>query len=969
MNAGLQRATISFLVATFVHAAVAAEPTAEATAVAVSGLEFGGSVGKLLWVTQQNVRDNATRADADAYTQLARRVKDQIDAGRASSGVVKANFDVAAATLGYAAAVDPEPMTKVAAGLSAWGAKKLGDSVASMVVEQSETDAMKVIAQGLKNSGLSAADLRNMKPEELRSRVADFQIGGAKMRDILKDEPKALEMLQAHAADLATNISVEALARAEGTAEDVQAIRKKLVDNAERIDKFHKDVQQRLENVSDRITGLADATQEAAQKLDDLRKEVGTNTAAIQTLAQISYAGWSTTQKLQAVKSGLFPELTASQTDKLIASLEATRKQEALIAGAQSAASDFGNLAAIAGSIGMPRETVTALQGAQTLSVSIARFAGGDVLGGIAGLTSLGGLGAPDAAAERHRAMMAYLAQQFEVINKKLNTIIDLQVRTLNAIDELSKQQQSFRREVLGQLDRIEDTVLGNQTLMQAVLLGKWAECDALINGPFNRRFTIDSRNALVSLVKHPDVPRYTTQCYHQMATFLDAYVKQPNWQGQVIAADSFPQETIAADPQLQAQWTALQHIESRAYSTAKAFVTSALPNVPKTTARALARFLQPVANDGGARQLEETLAKPEVRKALDEFRCGQRELVSPGIADILCTAREGLPPLETRWQEMLSPGLIGPYATHLVDIGITLARISDFSRRSGNDFVFVNADAIERFSQNGPTSEMLQGLREQKGMQLLARLRWLTDIVVLQQSIAYGEATAMLAERVLYDPATKALRTEAKTEQEQLALAAMRANPLLARNVVLLALRHATVDSLGGAAEAEKVRYRQTYYQLALEDFRGTQACNGSALSRAKLAELFPKWEFEYRVSTAQKQGDASLKPCPDVATVDLHSAAPAPPLGAGVAVRVADFYVLAPSPLVLSTGVFEQSEGLRRALSYRDRLSQEIVDRNVGTLLKEVSSRDPNAFGNRAFMLLNEGWEWQHREKGAAK
>jgi|GEM_PF-2053890 len=969
MHPGFRTVTTLLLLATFVRTAVAAEPKPPATDFAISGLEFGGSVGKLLWVTQQNVRDNATRADADAYTQLAARVKDQIEAARASSGVVTATFNSAATALGYIALADPEPMTKVAAGLSAWGAKKLGDSVASMVVEQSESDAMKVLAQGLKNSGLSSNDLRKMTPDELRSRVADFQVGGAKMRDILKDEPKALEMLQAQAADLATNMSVEALARSEGTAQDVAAIKKTLVDDRARVDKFQADVEQRLKNVNDRISGLAEATQDAAQKIDDLRKEVGTNTVAIQTLAQISYASWSTTQKLQAVRSGLFPELTPSQTEKLIASLEATHKQETLVADAQTAASDFGNLATIATSIGVPKETVTALKGAQTLSVSIAHFAGGDVLGGIAGLTSLGGLGAPDAAAERHRVMMEYLAQQFEAINRKLDKIIDLQIQTLKAIDELSRQQQSFRREVLGQLDRIEATVLDNHALLQAVLLGKWAECDALINGPFNRRFTIDSHDALVSLVRHPDLPRYTTQCYNQMATFLDAYVKQPNWQGQVIAADSFPQEKIAYDQQLQGEWSGLQRIESRSYASARAFVTSAIPDAPKAPALALARFLQPAADANSSRQIDETLSTPEVRKRLGEFRCDQPGLVSPGIKDILCAAQQGSPPLDTRWQEMLAPGLIGPYATHLVDIGITLGRIADFSRRARNDFVFVDADVIARFTEKGPTPEMLQGLRERKGMQLLERLRWLTDLVVLQQSIVSGDATAMLAERVLYDPGTRALRTDAKTEPEQLALAAMRANPLLARNVVLLALRHATSDSLGGVAEAEKRRYQQTYYQLALEDFRGAQACNGSTLAPRKLAELFPKWDFEYRVTAAQKQSDSSLKPCPDIAITDLHSAAPAPPLGAGVAVRVAEFYVLAPSPLALATGVLEQSEGLRRALAYRDFLNQEIIDRNVGVVVKEVSSHEPDALGRRAFMLLNEGWDWQHREKGAGR
>ena len=52
---------------------------------AVSALEFGGSVGKLLWVS---VSDPQMRpAEADRYTQLARCLRTQIDTGRASSEV------------------------------------------------------------------------------------------------------------------------------------------------------------------------------------------------------------------------------------------------------------------------------------------------------------------------------------------------------------------------------------------------------------------------------------------------------------------------------------------------------------------------------------------------------------------------------------------------------------------------------------------------------------------------------------------------------------------------------------------------------------------------------------------------------------------------------------------------------------------------------------------------------------------
>jgi hypothetical protein len=165
-----------------------------------------------------------------------------------------------------------------------------------------------------------------------------------------------------------------------------------------------------------------------------LQDAVTTNTGAVRALAQISYSGWTTSQKLQAVQSGLFPELEEKQKVALIDSLKADQAQENLISGLQTASQDLGNLASIAHNIGLPPDVVKGLQGAQIAMTGVAQFATGNYLGAVASLTSLVGLGAPDAAAERQAAMMEYLQQQFAVVNKKLDKIIDLQVKTLNVM-------------------------------------------------------------------------------------------------------------------------------------------------------------------------------------------------------------------------------------------------------------------------------------------------------------------------------------------------------------------------------------------------------------------------------------------------------------------------------------------------------------------------------------------------------
>ena len=950
--------------------------TPDRTEIATSALDFGASIGKLLWVSVED-HSAVTKSDADRYTKLAFQIKEQIDLGRASSSLVTANFNVIGTTLAYGAAVDPEPVSKAVSGLAAWGAKKTGDALGEAVIAQSQKQAQAILAQGLKNSGLSAAALKGMTADQLRDKVADLQIGGQKLSDILKDDPDSLRMLQANATDIAMNIGVENLALSQGTAADVKTIQKDLADTRQQITDFQHDVTTHLDNVDKRLSGLEDATVAANQKLDVLKNEVQGNSKAIQTLAQISYSGWTTAQKLQAVESGLFPDLTPEQQTALTESLKADQAREEAVAGIQQAAHDLGNLAAIASNLGLPADLVTGLKGAQTVATGIAQFATGDVLGGLASLTSLVGLGAPDVEAERYAAMMKYLEQQFAQVNAKLDKIIDLQVQTLKALAALADEQQKFQQDVFAQLDRIENTVLRNEKLLQALLQNQWEKCYALINGTsLNGQFTIPTRDVLVGVIGNTNIGDYTSNCYSKMVGFLDANVKPAKWSGQIIDAGNFPTDAIASDPALQKSWVAFESQRINAYTSARDFVLQALPDAGASPAVFLARFSQPVVDTSFANQLDSALARKETHDRFVSFKCNETDVLSPALRELLCFGivdGAASAPLANRWQDLLSASLVGPYSTGLIDTGIALSTISDFARRSDQgSFVFVKPQTVVNFARDGATPQLIAALSQHKGSDLLSKLRWLTEAYVLQQSMTYGDYTAELVERSLYDPTTKSLNTDPKvitSSLKQQALAAMRSNPVLARNVVMLAMRHAIADSSGGTDKAEALQYSQTYYSLALRDFEGSQACDGSALPRQKLGELLPNWRFEYFVTSDQKQKDASFANCPTQYEPDPNTlASQLPARGSGVGVTIADFYVLVPSPLVLSSGIFEQSDSVRLALAYRDRLNQAIIDRNVSAIVKDVSGNadDPHAAAaSTALELLNEGWGWQNRRK----
>jgi hypothetical protein len=575
--------------------------------------------------------------------------------------------------------------------------------------------------------------------------------------------------------------------------------------------------------------------------------------------------------------------------------------------------------------------------------------------------------------------MMEYLQQQFAAINKKLDHIIDLQIQTLKAVAALADEQRKFSQEVLSQLDRIEDTILSSKQILQAVLLSQWTECNALVNGPgLNGQFTI-TRSILESVIANTNIGKYTKSCYSTMVGFLDAYVKPAKWSGQIIAARNFPTDAIVGDPALQKQWAIFQEERTKAYSTASAFVQLALqdPEKVESPPSFLARVSQPVVAAYYSEKLKSVLKRKDISDQFHSFTCDQTHILGPALKELACFGLvNGDPsaPLKGRWAELLSADLIGPQAIRLIDTGIVLSTVVDFSTRTNNgSFVFVDAQTIEDFSKQGMTDDLRVGLQQLKGETLLTKLTWLAEANVLQQSIAYGDYTAELAEAVLYDRDTHSLNLDLKnlTVLQQKALDALDANPLLARNVVLLAMRHAAADRLGGGAKADAASYNQTYYALALQDFSTPKACEAAASSEQKLTELFPNWRFEYRVTAEQQQRDKSLSGCaieyqPDPKKMDWQP----PAKGSGAAVSVGQFYVLLPSALTLSSGAFELSDSLRLALAYRDRLSQAIIDRKLGSTTKSLrdgsgQALNNEALGNLAFALMNEGWGWRNRRK----
>jgi hypothetical protein len=900
-------------------------------------------------------------------------MKRELEQGRAVSGLVSAKFYAKSGALAAYSLSSPEATSRVAAGLAAWGAKKQGDALAQAVLDETRERVRSILAKGLRESGLSDLQLGQMSAAQLAAVLPEMRYGNQVLRELLSDEPEIMPMLQAQATDLAAEIGVLALSKTEVNARSIDSVKAELSRTRRSLEQYKAATAARFDRLESELKVVSDATDKAQKLHETLMREVQGNGKAIQALAQISYQGWTTAQKLQAVESGAFPDLLAGKTRQaVVESLRADLRREKAASRAQELSQDLGSLAAIATNVGLPPKLVTALQGAQVAAAGVAQIAGGSYLAGIASLTSLGGLGASDAGSRRHAAVMKYLAGQFSVLNQKLDRIVTLQISTLNALADLAEQQNRFRAEVLGQLDSIEQTVLRSEQILQAVMLSQWTDCNAFVNGTaLNGQYEIPNRQVLIEILGHSSTPAYASSCYRRIAGFLDAWVKPATWSGQLIAASNFPSAAIVATPSLQSDWARFASQRVSAHVSARDFMLAAHPRGSAGFAATLARLSQPAVDARSSALLGAEFATSSVAKRFAEFRCNERDVLARPLRDLACFGRvEGslAAPLDGRWEDLMSAALIGPQALRIIDTGIALARVSDFAVQSVDGvFQFVPVEAIRSFESRGFTEQMRNGLLQRKGLQLLEKLEWLAEANVLQHSLAFGDYTAHLVTETLYDPTTRSLNTEAKamTPLKASALEAMRVNPTLARNVVMLAMRRSLEESARAQGARDSVSFRQTYYQLALEDFAGHQACAQEPIAAGKLAELFPNWSFGYWVTEEQRHSDARLQSCPEQHLPLPLPAKQVPARGAGVGVVVGEFYVLVPSPLALSEGLFEQPHSLRLALLYRDRLLQERTDRNVMHLVRDIFGDDEVALA--ASEILDEGWGWPTSSKAS--
>lgn len=907
---------------------------------AISLLEFGVIPARLVWdaATQKRVAVPDT-SDGASYVRAAQVIQQELERGRTGSSLIKANAEIISASLKYAAIVDPEPLSKVTLGVAAYGAHQAGSYFGDKAIEASRKQAHGVLRAAMNESKI---DITKVTPERIAKEFKDWKVGGQALSKVFERDPEALRMIEAHAQDLRDQVSFETFKSARATEQSVADIKETARRTSETLQSFREETAKRLDEANEHLQRIERLAQDSKARLVELGKDVAQAKRATQTLAQISYMGWTTEQKLSAVRAGMFPDLDPQQAGALEKSLVADLQREQEIRSLQRVAGEIGKLSQIAGNLGLSPSIATGLSAAQIGVSAVAQFVSGDYLGSLASATSLLGLGKPNAAAQQQQQMMAYLDKQFGRINEKLDKMLELQRQTLSAVIQVHTELVAVREKV----EVVETIVFQNNALLRRLAMEKWDPCGSLF-ASLNGKYAFSNKQQLVHAVQDPSNRISIPKCFALYDGALTRWRNTDQWASDVIDAAAHPnmEEVAGVTKEAAVAYKAyLDSLKAQRQAT-RDFLRVALPDKKQTIAEVALRFSQPMVNVDGARMIATSLRESTVKLA--DLSCGdvnapsagsKNAELSIGLKRLICFAEEGGKPSQSTWDAIVAAPALGPYVRHMIDLGIPLSMLSDFGRRqTEQDWSFTSSEDLSLESREG-LQRLVTAVGQGKGESLLTNLMTLTDAYVLQQGMLYGDYTAELVAEVLYDRSTNALTTDKGQPGSKVALARalMKVNPALARNVVTIALNQAF--SSAGMSE--------TYFNIARSRVAGSEACDKGSIAWRGLKEKLPNWKLEYRAYAADRQKDKPMEKCP-AATDDSE-------VGWGLSVDFEDFYVKVPATIALKNGNLDSPPSLRLALAYRDRVAQALLDR---TLSKRPETQPLLSRDRTALMLVGEG------------
>lgn len=366
------------------------------------------------------------------------------------------NLAIVAGTLGASETLVAAPVA-IPAGIVA---TQLNNMARDFLVANAQARASAALEAGLSRMTTEQQSLMDglLKAGKYQEAALHFEQSTgsvSKMRSLLSEDSAAQSLLEKSLTAAMAQGSVAAIRTAAATFSKVGDLESEFVDFTKRFSDFGKKTDAALTRLESETRALSGQVTEVQGQLVDLTRSDKANGLQIALIQQVLFDQQPPSVKLAMLNQGALPGLTDEQRKTLRGALEVQEKQQAIVGSVNKVLGYARDLNTIMGGFGVSDPGVSRAISQGTVSVqALSQAFSGNYLGAVASVAGLfGGSGAPpDPMAENMKIIMA----AFDGVNKRLESVLQLQQEALRAIDSLSYDLALVRRETSARFDRVD---------------------------------------------------------------------------------------------------------------------------------------------------------------------------------------------------------------------------------------------------------------------------------------------------------------------------------------------------------------------------------------------------------------------------------------------------------------------------------------------------------------------------------
>jgi hypothetical protein len=762
------------------------------------GAEYNSAQAELAYKTQsRDVLQSDLTSLGDAYKAQKEAARSTADFAQAAGSTLISSLVVIGTVSGVGA---------VPSALLAAGANYANDQVSKGLREAADARAMTFLNQGLQNwNAASGVDydtiVRKLNNKDAVGAAADFDRATGmltRLRSQFQDDPSAAQAAENFVLKTMQTYQKATILKTAQNTSVIENVEKDLSNQIKFTRRYAEKTNTMLDAYSAKLEQANKSIFDASQQLSSLQNSQMVTARQVGVIQDILYQQQSPATKIFLLQNNYRPELSGEQRTQLVSYLQAQQRREELVTDSANFMNSVKEVQGILSNLGIRDPTISkAVQIGTVAQKAFSAVLTGNYLGAISAVTSIFGLGGSDPEAERFGQIMGYLQQ----MDKKLDGILNLQVKTLNAIYALSNQVADMDRRLNQRLDHVDFELKTISQNLKEHMWERYLPCNTVWR---DRKDGVRFDDDLLAFRSYLDLSRFMRKSQGKAiacARSLDDLYGSINGTkvfGQLLSmrgAVTFDFSLLPSEKESNSAFSREQlgaflnelflpsvGLVSEKWDpdwghTATLFALLGDPAMDVATLQKRLEFLSAVKTSGHPLH---ACSRPTILSyRMRSLFCGDSRYGERDVPVVVSPSAEALALESTR--AYLSDPLVRDQLISLINWTGLVARPYDFSTG-------VNENAFS-------LDQLLNSEGVPRGKDLMWSALSVLDIAVAQQTVLHGDLTAQIIYDLAWDKAAhRPVETAPNLSAQQLAAAKLLRNannPWLGKNVLSIALRN----------------------------------------------------------------------------------------------------------------------------------------------------------------------------------